>query len=417
MLQLVRENPPNLTADDDDPMPATGAKMEQNGHRCIGIFDEGKNVLRALGRGNSCSWSAATLSILFAGGDWKRSVLKDQNKFHMLRTCLQLATTIHIEEWDEFVERDESTGLQYRFMNMHSQPRLGRADEVMDTHVYDPLQAAVDAPKLPDSVLSAFVKAISAIVGANGKDSKDYQKDREIIPYVLHPESLVHVRKHFNEQTLRQEMAYLTNPRQFGAAGKLKSLPWRLALILHNAELGASGTTSEHWERRIKHGAIRSALPVYEYMSQNGAILNARHNLIENIEEFGLAVRLEQRYPLLMRCCREGAACIREVSDLPAQMIPELPQAVAADSRIRFDEWWAGVPVAQRKHVTCIATWCMSQNTTMIVESYQAKAKLIGAEEMTSTTIVDQAVTLLEFAQVAQTIGRLDSRENNTFAK
>ena len=83
-------------------------------------------------------------------------------------------------------------------------------------------------------------------------------------------------------------------------------------------------------------------------------------------------------------------------------MIPELPQAVAADSRIQFDEWWAGVPVAQRKHVTAIATWCMSQNSTMIVESYQAKAKLICAEEMTSTAIVDQAMTLLEFAQVAQ---------------
>ena len=64
---------------------------------------------------------------------------------------------IHIEEWDEFVDRDESTGLQYRFMNMHSQPLLGRCDEVMDQHVYHSDQAALDKPGLPESVLSAFV--------------------------------------------------------------------------------------------------------------------------------------------------------------------------------------------------------------------------------------------------------------------
>ena len=176
MLHMLREDPPNLTADDDDSMPATGVKMEQNGHRCIVLFDEGKNLLRSLGRGNSCSWSAATLSRLFGGGDWKRSVLEDQQTNHMLRTCLQLVTTIHIEEWDEFVDRDESTGLQYRFMNMHSQPRLGRCEEVMDAHVYHPQQAFVDKPGLPGSVLSAFVEAITAIDLANSKTCKDNER-------------------------------------------------------------------------------------------------------------------------------------------------------------------------------------------------------------------------------------------------
>jgi len=152
-------------------------------------------------------------------------------------------------------------------------------------------------------------------------------------------------------------------------------------------------------------------------MSQNGAILNARHNLIENIEEFGLAARIEQRYPLLMRCCREGAACITEVSELPAQMIPEPPQAEAEDSRARFDEWWAEVPVAQRKHVACMAMWCMSKNSTMVVESYQAKTKLICTAEMTSAAIVDQAMTLLEFAQIAKKYGTWSPEKNSTFAK
>ena len=178
----LRADPPNLTADDDDSMPATGVKMEQNGNRGIGICDEGKNVYRALGGKQQSSWGAATLSRLLGGGDWKRNVLKDQNKFDMLRTCLQFVTTIHIEEWDEFVERDESTGLQYRFMNMHSHPMLGRCDEVMDQHVYHSDQAAVDKPGLPASVLAAFVEAITAIDSANNKTCVDYDTERQFIP-------------------------------------------------------------------------------------------------------------------------------------------------------------------------------------------------------------------------------------------
>ena len=170
----LREDPPNLTADDDDSMPATGVKMQQNGNRCIGIFDEGKNLYRALVGKTQTSWGAATLSRLFGGGDWKRNVLKDQNKFHMLRACLQFVTTIHIEEWDEFVERDESTGLQYRFMNLHSQPMLGRSDDVMDEHVYHHDQADEDRPGLPESVLEAFVEAMAAIDSANSKSCADY---------------------------------------------------------------------------------------------------------------------------------------------------------------------------------------------------------------------------------------------------
>ena len=181
VLLALSADPPNLTADDDDSMPAIGVNMEQHGNRCIGIFDEGKNLYRALGGKQQTSWGAATLSILFGGGDWKRNVLKDQNKFHMLRTCLVFVTTI-IEEWNEFVDRDESTGLQYRFMNMHSQPRLGRCEEVMDAHVYPSDQAAVDKPGLPGSVLSAFVEAITAIDLANSKTGADYENT--VNPYL-----------------------------------------------------------------------------------------------------------------------------------------------------------------------------------------------------------------------------------------
>ena len=54
----------------------------------------------------------------------------------------------------------------------------------------------------------------------------------------------------------------------------------------------------------------------------------------------------------------------------------------------------------------------------MIVESYQAKAKLIYSEEMTSTGIVDQAMTLLEFAQIAITkMEDWTPDKSNTFAK
>ena len=83
-------------------------------------------------------------------------------------------------------------------------------------------------------------------------------------------------------------------------------------------------------------------------------------------------------------------------------MAPEPQPAVPEDSIAKFDAWWAEVPVGSRRLVVCCAVWCMSRNGTIIVSSYQAKSKLLCPEDVDCNSIVDQAMTLLQFAQVAR---------------
>lgn len=144
---------------------------------------------------------------------------------------------------------------------------------------------------------------------------------------------------------------------------------------------------------------------------QNGAILNARQNLAEKVDEFGLTGDIERRYPLLVQCCREGAACITEVQVPNAQMAPDPQPTLPEDSIARFAAWWAELPVGSRRLDVCCAVWCMSKNSTVIVSSYQATSKLVCPQYVDGVAIVDQARTLLEFAQVARKYGWLEKTE------
>ena len=44
---------------------------------------------------------------------------------------------------------------------------------------------------------------------------------------------------YFDELVLRQEEAYLTNPRLFSRCGKFKSMPWRMAIVMTDWEIAA----------------------------------------------------------------------------------------------------------------------------------------------------------------------------------
>ena len=54
------------------------------------------------------------MSKLFNGSIWKRTVVKDQNRFSMPQTCLCLAMTFHIEEWRDFLNKEGAFGMQGR---------------------------------------------------------------------------------------------------------------------------------------------------------------------------------------------------------------------------------------------------------------------------------------------------------------
>ena len=135
VLARIQQNKPVLFSDEGS-LPAIGLQMSQNGHRAIGMYDEGRFLLRTLANGEGSGFNASTMSKLFNGFVWQRTVVKDHNRFSMHHTCLCLCMTFHIEEWREFLPKDGALGMQSRFLTFHSSPRLDKANAVLDADVY-----------------------------------------------------------------------------------------------------------------------------------------------------------------------------------------------------------------------------------------------------------------------------------------
>ncbi|CAJ1360981.1 unnamed protein product, partial [Effrenium voratum] len=152
--------------------------MAQNGHRAIGLYDEGRFLLRALANGEGSGFNASTMAKLFNGSVWKRTVVKDQNRFSMAHTCLCLAMSCHIEEWHDFLSKDGALGMASRFLMFHSAPRLDKASQVLDASVYARNSQDGPAPRLPESLLAQFVAVLHNIDTAHSEESDDYDQFR-----------------------------------------------------------------------------------------------------------------------------------------------------------------------------------------------------------------------------------------------
>ena len=159
-LSQIHQNKPALFSDEGS-LPAIGMQMSHNGHRAIGLYDEERFLLRALANGEGSGFNASTMSKLFNGFVWKRTVVKDQNRFAMHQTCLCLAMTFYVEEWHEFLAKDGALGMQSRFLMFHSAPRLEKAIAVLDSDVYGPSSSPFRARRMPEplSILRLADKA------------------------------------------------------------------------------------------------------------------------------------------------------------------------------------------------------------------------------------------------------------------
>ena len=184
-LASIRQNKPALFSDEGS-LPAIGLQMSQNGHRAIGLYDEGRFLLRALSNGEGSGFNASTMAKLFNGSVWKRTVVKDHNRFAMHQTCLCLAMTFHVEEWHDFLGKDGVLGMQSRFLTFHSSPRLDKASAVLDSDVYGRNQSQATL-QLPESLLTQFVQVLRFTDQAHTEQSSDFDKSREFIPYFLLP--------------------------------------------------------------------------------------------------------------------------------------------------------------------------------------------------------------------------------------
>ncbi|CAL1141941.1 unnamed protein product, partial [Cladocopium goreaui] len=301
-LAAIHNNKPALFSDEGS-LPAIGMQMAHNGHRAIGLYDEGRFLLRALANGEGSGFNASTMSKLFNGSIWKRTVVKDNNRFSMHQTCLCLAMTFHVEEWHDFLAKDGALGMQSRFLMFHSSPRLEKADAVLEPAVYSTGAArSRGAPVLPASLLTQFVSVLTRIENVHTANAPDFDASREFIPYFFAPDALDYFREHYDAQVLTQEQSYLQDPKLFSHAGKLKSLPWRLALLLHSwaRACSAADQSGTAWSRELSREVVEPAKAIFDYLSLQSQLLAPGSNLVSTLDTHDLRELAAQRYPYLI---------------------------------------------------------------------------------------------------------------------
>ena len=363
-LAVIRQNKPALFSDEGS-LPAIGLQMSQNGHRAIGMYDEGRFLLRALSNGEGSGFNASTMSKLFNGSVWKRTVVKDQNRFSMHQTCLCLAMTFHIEEWHDFLNKDGALGMQSRFLTFHSSPRLDKAADVLESSVYGTNAERVLA--LPESLLEKFVSVLKLTEEAHRVELADYDKDREYIPYFFASDALSFFTAHFDAQVLEQEMSYLQDPKKFSHAGKLKSLPWRLAILLHCWTYACKqmDDPATLWCRCLSQNVVQVSKTIFEYLSLQSQFLAPGSDLLQLLQQHGFLQRASQQYPSLITFLQHKSLSIACA-----------PSSTAVAAVPAFQTWWSALSENDKIYALVCAQWLLHCTSTLLVDQNASLRKL-----------------------------------------
>jgi len=385
-LARIRQNKPALFSDEGS-LPAIGLQMSQNGHRAIGMYDEGRFLLRALSNGEGSGFNASTMSKLFNGSVWKRTVVKDHSRFSMHHTCLCLCMTFHIEEWHEFLSKDGALGMQSRFLTFHSSPRLDKANAVLDADVYRGDDA--DAPLHNASLLGRFVDVLVYTDRAHASE-KDY------IPYYFAADALQYFSTHFDQQVLEQELSYLQDPKKFSHARKLKSLPWRLAILLHSWRHACfqMGNENAMWSRRLSQSVVKVSKTIFDYLSLQSQFLSPASDLLQLLDQNSLRQQASQKYPSLVS--------LLEGKSFPTASIPD----PLSHCSTNFPQWWDALAASDRLYCVVGAQWLLTSTSSLIVEQNALLRKLhdtesgeILAKDVARNHVIN-AFTLLHHAQL-----------------
>eukprot|EP00438_Fugacium_kawagutii_P031201 Skav220796 [mRNA] locus=scaffold150:236840:244810:+ [translate_table: standard] len=373
-LAAIHSNKPALFSDEGS-LPAIGMQMAQNGPRAIGLYDEGRFLLRALANGEGSGFNASTMSKLFNGSIWKRTVVKDSNRFSMHQTCLCLAMTFHVEEWHEFLLKDGALGMQSRFLMFHSSPRLDKADAVLEPAVYSPrAPRRAGSPALPASLLTEFLAVLTKIDDAHTAQASDFDAAREFIPYFFAADALDYFREHYDAQVLKQEQSYLQDPKLFSHAGKLKSLPWRLALLLHSwgHACSADYDPSAPWSRELSRDVVDTAKSIFEYLSLQSQLLAPGSNLLQILDTHNLRAVAAQKYPFLVTFLATNAL------PTPASEVGTAIPFVVPDTS--FTVWWDALSPENKLYAFLGAHWVLTAATTVMVDQGILVKKLHSQE-------------------------------------
>eukprot|EP00974_Lingulodinium_polyedra_P014825 1434255-Lingulodinium_polyedra.AAC.1 len=270
-------------------------------------------------------------------------------------------------------------------MLYHSQPRLDRSKHVLDMKVYDESQKDKPVPVMPPSLLKQFAETLESVENAHSVTSQAYDGNREFTPYFFANDALEHFMKHYDEQTLLQEEAYLTDPGKFSLAGKLKSLPWRLTLLLHNWNLGASNTDEGSWSRRLPLNIVACSLEIFRYLYDSSDCLSPSCNLLDFAKGAGLLETMTASYPLLVAYLEKGSRCLPPpcaASGVAASSVPPLG----------FEHWWAALSPQRKQYAMLGAHWLMGVNRTATVGCKQLDTSLQGMLHDSKLTQQDRRV-------------------------
>ena len=372
----ILQDPPCIVSDEGS-LPAVGMQMSTNGNRCVGLYDEGNYLLRAFREGNV--FNPSTMSKLFNGSVWKRKVVKDHNCFYMRRTLLSLAMSLHIEEWDEFLAKDADTlGLTSRIMLFHSQPRLEFSEHVLDARAKRVVadSAARQQPDRSDDVVKALVECLECIDQAHQETAEDYDDIREMIPYFFSQDALAIFRKHWDQQVIAQEMSYLFDPKKFSLCSKLKSLPWRLALVLHNLSLGDQKKHASEWSRHLSAKSVSVSISVFDYLYQQSQCLSPRCNLPRIIHDCSLATVLTQKYPSLYHFAMHGPEAALDPNFCSSSSSAHPLPADLSNTEHDFDAFWSGLDLDGKTKAVQGAYWVKAldfsaRHSHIFAESYK----------------------------------------------
>ena len=191
----------------------------------------------------------------------------------------------------------------------------------------------------------------------------------------------------------------MQNPKNCSHAGKLKSLPWRLSILLHSwtqaCRHSVAGENVElPWGRELPRYVVELSRTIFDYLSLQSQLLAPSSDLLAVLDQAGLRESCAQRYPSLLLPL--------ETNTLPREPLPE--QVPVSDT---FATWWSGLTPDAKLYCLLTAHWILTSTTTAVVDQgtcvkknhSKDTAALLPRE--TNKAHCQSAFLLLKYTQVA----------------
>lgn len=191
----------------------------------------------------------------------------------------------------------------------------------------------------------------------------------------------------------------MQDPKQFSHAGKLKSLPWRLSILLHSWTQACRHSFAEEnvelpWSRELPRNVVELSRTIFDYLSLQSQLLAPSSDLLAVLDQAGLRESCAQRYPSLL--------LLLETNTLPRELLPD--QVPLSDT---FPMWWSGLNPDAKLYSLLTAHWILTSTTTAVVGQGTCVKKIHSKDtgallpRDTNKAHCQSAFLLLQYTQLA----------------